>query len=277
MNLRPPDLPDFGAPPVVEVVLGIQFNYLAKLLTPRVGDVWDLFRSEFPLVEEQMPLPPTFETFGQNPQLEPPISFRVMTSAELPRVFFLTERRTHLIQLQRDRFFHNWRKSDADDPYPRFESIRDTFRDGLEKFSSYVSESKVGVVEPTQCEISYINQVLVPTGTTSFDQSARMFGSFPASPDVPGLGRPEDGRFVVRYVIPDANDKPMARLLVNCEPGWRADGSHIIQLTLTVRGLPAAPGIDAVMEFLDRGREYIVRGFKSITSNEMHKEWKIVL
>jgi hypothetical protein len=40
MISRPPDLPDFGAPPVTEVALGVQFNSLDRLLAPHLGIIW---------------------------------------------------------------------------------------------------------------------------------------------------------------------------------------------------------------------------------------------
>jgi hypothetical protein len=44
-------------------------------------------------------------------------------------------------------------------------------------------------------------------------------------------------------------------------------------LTLTARGRPGSDGIPGVLQFLDVGREWIVRGFTSITTATMHKIW----
>ena len=49
MTSRSPDLPDFGNPPVTEVVLGVQFGTLDRLLAPHLGLVWTEFRDQFPL------------------------------------------------------------------------------------------------------------------------------------------------------------------------------------------------------------------------------------
>lgn len=67
-NRRPADLPEFGAPPLTEAVLGVQFDVIPGFLAPHIGLVWQHFRKSFPLLEEQAPLPPLFETFGPNPQ-----------------------------------------------------------------------------------------------------------------------------------------------------------------------------------------------------------------
>ena len=276
MTGRPAELPDFTAPPVTEVAVGVQFNSLDAFLAPHLGGVWDLFRDEFGAVEEHFPLPPTFETFGQNPQLVPPVSFQFLASAGLPRTFFVNRDRTRLIQVQRDRFVHNWRKVVSDDDYPRFEGIRDTFRNGLKKFADYLGHAGIGSIEPTQCEVSYINQVVVPDGTPSFEVSDRIFGGLISRSVLPGLGRPEDGRFHLRYVIRGSEAEPLGRLVISCEPAWRADGCQIIQFVLTARGAPTTPDLDAVIEFITRGRESIVHGFKALTSDQMHDQWGLI-
>src|SRR2546423_13467983 len=61
---RPADLPDFGAPPLTEAVMGAQFDVIPGFLTPHIGLLWQHFRASFPLLEEQAPLAPVFETFG---------------------------------------------------------------------------------------------------------------------------------------------------------------------------------------------------------------------
>lgn len=37
---RPADLPEFGAPPLTEVVLGVQFDVIPGFMTPHIGVIW---------------------------------------------------------------------------------------------------------------------------------------------------------------------------------------------------------------------------------------------
>ena len=67
MNARPATLPDFDSPPVIEVVLGVQFERITELRTVHAGYLWDVFRNDFPHAQEHPPLNPTFETFGTKP------------------------------------------------------------------------------------------------------------------------------------------------------------------------------------------------------------------
>ena len=72
----------------------------------------------------------------------------------------------------------------------------------------------------------------------------------------------------------DEDDKPIGRLHVALESGYRnSDEEPIFILNLTARGAPRGDGIDGVLGFLDVGREWVVRGFASVTTPTMHKEW----
>src|SRR5437867_5043712 len=123
---RPEDLPDFRKPPVAETVLSLQFESVAGLTTAHIGVLWQRFREQLPLIEEHLPLPPVLEKF------EPPSPVHVEVTIEekptVPRVWFLNESKSELIQVQTDRFIHNWRKMQGLEPYPRYEPIRDRFR-----------------------------------------------------------------------------------------------------------------------------------------------------
>jgi hypothetical protein len=105
---RPSDLPDFRDPPLNEVLLGVQFAQAKGYSQIRVGEVWGLFKSAFPEVEEQPPLQPSFEVFGL-PQAAQGWAGFVMGPTH-NRFWFLTRQKDELIQFQHDRLLHNWRK-----------------------------------------------------------------------------------------------------------------------------------------------------------------------
>ena len=271
---RPADLPDFKSPPVTEVVLGVQFNTVGRFLSPHLGLVWDRFRSTFPNIEEHPTIPPIFETFGPNPQFFPGVAFQVSTGAEMPRIFFMNSNRTQLLQVQRDRFLHNWRKVGTGDDYPRFEHMLDTFADGFQTFTRVLSDQGMGSVAPNQCEVTYINQIPAQENESHFEIFNRLFRQQAVGTTFDDLGAPEDMRFLIRYVMRDADRAPIGRLIVSAEPARRNDGVGIIQLTLTAMGKPHAADMDGVIDFLQQGRLHIVRGFTSITSDTMHNIWE---
>ncbi len=272
MTRRPTDLPDYASPPVSEVVLGVQFNSLDGLLAPHLGLIWNEFKAQFPLIEQHLPLDPAFETFGDRaaPALQMP---RWMLSAPTPRIYLVNTKRTELLQVQGDRFFHNWRKIGVGDEYPRFEKMLSTFEGGLRRLNDLVHGEALGSIVPNQCEVAYINHIEIPADACSADVFARVFGSWIKAPPLKDLGAPEDARVLLRYVIQDTENKPIGRLMITGEPAWKTDGTYLLQLTLLARGKPSGENLAGVCEFLKLGRIHIVKAFDEITSDEMHNVW----
>jgi uncharacterized protein (TIGR04255 family) len=272
MPLRPSDLPDFTDPPVTEVVVGVQFNGIAGFLAPHLGLIWEEFRADFPYVEEQIPLGPTFETFGPNPGGYGSMPFAFPNMFGMPRVLFINADKTQLLQVQKDRFLHNWRKVGEGDKYPRFEGMLQTFEDGVKKLAAVIRSAHLGELVPNQCEVSYINHIKVE-GDRPFDTIEQAFGEAMGTLTLDDLGRPEDTRFLLRYVMHNNQEVPIGRLVINAEPGVLANGSAVVQLTLTARGIPQPADIDGVSQFLQRGRQHIVRAFAKLTSEKMQQKW----
>ncbi|MDP2738907.1 MAG: hypothetical protein Q8O82_09480 [Pseudorhodobacter sp.] len=71
---RPEHLPDYSRPPLDDVILGVQFASVPAYTSVDSKGVWDLFRSDFPKIQEHPVLDPQFETFGgANLQVGPQI------------------------------------------------------------------------------------------------------------------------------------------------------------------------------------------------------------
>src|SRR2546422_10783360 len=116
------ELPDYDNPPVNEVVCGIQFKMLEDLRIPHFGLFWERCNTEYPTCQEVAPLLPVIERLGdEDVEIQPP------TELPLPRVWFLNAEDTGIIQLQRDRFLHNWKKGKPTDAYPRYPVVIDLF------------------------------------------------------------------------------------------------------------------------------------------------------
>ena len=82
-----------------------------------------------------------------------------MARPDMNRVHFINREKTQLLQVQRDRFLHNWRKVGDGDSYPRFERMIETFESGLRKFIAMIDREGLGPIVPNQCEVSYFNQI----------------------------------------------------------------------------------------------------------------------
>lgn len=279
MAQRPDDLPDFQNPPVVEVVLGVQFSELRGYRTVHAGLLWErCFRREFPLVREQPPLDPTFETFGQPRQEPPKLQIMQVPGPQVPRLLFINHESTDLVQVQADRFVRNWRKIAQDNVYPRYERIRDSFFDEVKRVDDFFGAENIGRIEPNQCEVTYVNHIdLTPFGgAIRIDRIFRNWvgaasDSADQRADLPDF---EDARFAARYVLKSPGGSPVGRLFAVAEPAIASSNTPIIRFSLTAKGAPAGGDYSAVGTFLDLGRRAIVRAFAALTTKEMHERWQ---
>ncbi|MGN6470577.1 MAG: TIGR04255 family protein [Rhizobiaceae bacterium] len=263
---RPLDLPDFLSPPLNEVVIGIQFNAIRGYQQIFAKDVWELFSSDFPRVQEQPALPPSFETFGLPSR--PQINFGIMTGAQPNRFWFLTEDEEELIQFQQDRFLHNWRKvGDQSNEYPRFEKMIDNFKSEALRLSEFFHSRWSESPKINQCEITYINHIGYGSSDRTNPGEWLNFVSFYGE-------LPEDFNLAFRRTIHDGDGKPRGRFIVEANSALNGNGKRIIVLTLTVRGAPKQPNLDSALEFLNNGREIVVKSFADLTTESAHRTWE---
>lgn len=261
---RPPHLPDYGSPPLNEVVLGIQFRPAEGYQQIRAGEVWALYKDHFPRVEEHQRLVPQFETFG--PLKPERTQFQLVEGAEHDRFWFVNEDGDELIQFQSDRLLHNWRHLSVK-PYPRFETMIAQFESQAVRLERYFSSIKPQNIDITQCEVSYINhfEILNGNGFEGIGDYVRLI-SFPCTP--------EDMGFRYRRPILDSSGNKSGRFYCECSSALTRQGKPIFSLTLTVRGSSDGPTIDDALAFLRAGRDMIVEEFTTITTDKAHRLWE---
>jgi uncharacterized protein (TIGR04255 family) len=267
-------LPEYTDPPVVEVVLSVQFELLKNLRTPQMGQLWTSFRDRFPKTEEQPPLDPAIEQFGVRGRPKPTLRVQMLDVPPTPRLWFLNESGTELIQVQRDRFSHNWRKVAEHDEYPRYRHVRGTFQRELDVFRDFLNREKLGRLLPNQCEVTYVNAIVSGRGWTRHGELHNILAAFSHRPVDGFLPEPENVNVGIRYTIPDDQGNPAGRLHIAIDPVYGdTDGVPMFLMKLTARGAPHGDGVEGIMTFLDIGHEWIVRGFTSITTPDMHAIW----
>ena len=273
MNKMDAPLPDFANPPVVEVALAVQFESLPKLRTPQLGLLWQQFCGHFPVTEEHSPLDAVVERFGVQRDRQGAARIEMLESPPIPRYWFLNEAGTELIQVQHDRLIHNWRKAETDAKYQLYEHLRVAFKSEIERFSEFVASKILGDFTPNQCEVTYVNHIVSGKSWQAHGDLDKVLTAFQGVFSDEFLDVPEDTRLRLRFLIPDEAGQPIGRLHAVLNSGYRNSDDHpIFVLTLTARRAPCGDGIDGVLEFLDLGREWVVRGFASLTTPMMHKE-----
>jgi uncharacterized protein (TIGR04255 family) len=263
--MRPSHLPDYKTPPLNEVVLGVQFNQPAGYQQIRAGEVWALYKADYPSVEEQPPLVPSFETFGGRPTNVLQLGFA--TGATHDRFWFLSQSKAELIQFQADRLLHNWRKvGDGTNPYPRFESMIEKFQSELHALETYFAALAPQKLAINQCEVSYVNHIALED-TPDPNEWLRFL-------TLPDAYHPDDISIGIRQVIRGRDAKPVGRLTIEVNSGFAPKGAAILVLTLTVRGAPQSTAVDDAIKFICSGRETIVSTFAEITTDSAQIKWE---
>jgi hypothetical protein len=268
---QPGELPEYELPPVSEVAVAVRFQTLPGLLAPQLGLLWaSKYRSRFPNVQQQAPIDPPIEIFDRPIS---PFSLTFETGAITPRLWFLNENESELIQVQPNWFAHNWRRPPNDESsYPRFNKVRSAFEEEFSEFQSFLDQGGLGEVHAEQCEVTYINQITrsgLWGGHGQIDRVIRLVtrdGNF--------LPEPEEMSVDSRFVIAREN-RPVGRLYVSCRPLYRLeDGEPILQLSLTARGRPESDNMEGILEFIELGHEWIVEGFTAVTTEAAHDLWR---
>lgn len=262
MRERPADLPDFDVPPLQEVAIGLQFDPTPGYAQAHVGAFWQRIKADYPRVSDQMRLESPIEVPGS--AFPSPMPFRVQFGTTLPRAWFLNEDESFLIQLQDDRFIHNWRKKSS--YYPRFESLAEQFIRRYGDFASFLDEEKLRAPVLRQLEVTYINWIPVlriqeflrPTA----DQAVNIEGLRPQEP-----GNMWRGRYTVLH-----EGSPVGSLTAEAAPGkLPASGEQGHQFVLAARVL--LTGSADIESMMFRARNDIVRTFHALTREEMHDMW----
>ena len=268
MTVEP--LPDYSQPPVVETVVGIQFEPLSRFSTAHLGAFWKALGAEWPHVSDAPPLEPQFEQFGESVnwgKLE--VQLRVMKTPSA-RLQIRSAAGDRMIQVQNGRFHLNWLGHGGDE-YPRYARIRDEFVDRFRQFREFVRREGLGDLQPNQWEVTYVNHM--PRGTVWNGPEDWTFFLPLGQVTRTAAGAPlESFGGEWHFLIP-----PNAgRLHVQWRHG-RQSGSpelELIVLTLTARGpIQQAEDESQSIAGLDLGRETIVRSFQAFTSTDANRYW----
>ncbi len=261
-------MPDFKRPPVAETALGVEFLPITGWTPSHFALFAREIEKDYGRVEIRDDfITSTIERFGPEAKRQPTVT--VDLSHTPMRWWYVDDGRGRLLQLQRDRFVHNWRKASPEATYPRYPETRVMFETAWRRFLRFVEAQ--GLESPTviQCQMDYVNHLTKGDGwETPADLNK-------VSPLVGGaktvfLPAPEVVIVAARYALPSEQ----GRLHVAIQPALRnVDQVEILQLTMTARGKPGDGSTNDILKWLDVGHEWIVRGFVEVTTPEMHKRW----
>jgi uncharacterized protein (TIGR04255 family) len=255
----------FGAPPVVETVIGVEFPPLAGWGIPHIGLYWAEIREAFPSFEIQPALSSQIERFGADAKRRARFVLELGDPSR-PRCWFVNSESTRLLQLQDTRFILNWRKAVATAEYPRFDTLLDQFLEEWARFAAFLKRTGLPMPQP----MPYVDHLPQGDGWKTYADLPSVLPAWAGLPDG-DWQRPEAVAFNARYVLPENR----GRLHIAAQPAIRnEDGREVVQLSFTARGAPNEAGPESLKEWFDFAHGFAFRAFLAFTSGEMHRRWK---
>lgn len=261
-------LPDYERPPVIEVACGIQFVPLTRFQATALGLFWQTIRDEYTEVQEMAPLPQIIEQLSS---VSEPTDAKIEMFGipPLPRMFFLHKESCWLMQVQRDRFLHNWLKERDEYSYPHYPLIYERFWKAWERFLLFCNDEKIESPVVNQLEITYINHIPVGQGWETLADLGNVFRDIGWIGSDRFLPPPESAGLRLTFLLPDSQ----GRLHVSVKHAVRvSDKQPVLLCELTARGLPDKKDVTAIKNWFGLGREWIVRGFADIMNIDVQKE-----
>jgi uncharacterized protein (TIGR04255 family) len=260
-------LPEYANPPVNEVVCGILFKPLDSMMTPHIGLLWEHFRVDYPTCQEAPPIIPIIETFGER-KPDPKPEFADIPP--LPRVWYVHKDGNGVIQIQKDRFLHNWRKLNSQNRYPRFEQVFGMFLKHLETFESFVDENKLGPLLQLQYELTYVNHVHQGDGWETHADLGKVFADFAWRAKDRFLPPPESINWRTSFLLPDN----CGRLHMTVRDGVdRENGRSLYVFELNARGFIGTGSPENLNNWFHLAHEWIVRGFTDLTDEDTQRNF----
>ena len=250
---------------MAEVALGVQFRQLYGLRAIDLAPLRAQWQDEYPIVQEQAPLPPTIE--GPMPSTTA-VQF-LLGPQQMSRLWFVAKDGSLLVQVQPDRFVVNWRGLGTEAIYPRYPNVREVLVRRWSELARFVTNQGIGTLDITQAELNYINVIDLQAG--QLGHLEMVLTNWRDNP-LHHLGAAQEVRLGMVFDIGDIGRQPV-RMYVGTEPALRPDGTRTLFLTITVRGAPAKATFDSALEFIDGAHDHLVRSFAELTTDSMHTKW----
>ena len=262
-------LPDYENPPVVEVAIGAQYRPLDGFRAAHVGLYWGTIKDEFPNLDERPPLPHNTQDI-ENPISPKRVRFEFSSLPDLPRSWFTSKSDSRLLQLQRDRFILNWRRTDPGEGYPRYPAIRDDFFRSWNGFIDFLATNKIDPPALDLLELTYVNLIPQGDGWKDMDQVGEVFLPFNWTTRRQFLPVPKTINSTMVFMLP----KHAGQLHVELRPVAPENEPLTLRLSLTVTGVPTdLQEVAAFTEWFDLAREWIVRGFADLVGPVTDDLW----
>jgi uncharacterized protein (TIGR04255 family) len=233
---------------------------------------WSIFRDQFPHLQEQSPVAEIREEFDSDSAgTSPRVRWQLGQMSPSPRLWAKSKDGKHTLQIQQDALLVNWERELANrEQYRPYESRRKDFAEKINALDHFLRDKQLGTVQATSCVTTYINHIEYEPANEYAPLLQRLLTVWRNETSDGWLPRMEHAGLQMTFAMLDQQ----GRLHIQIVPGVRhRDNRHILRLDLTARGAPRDQSIEAVLDWIDLGHEWIVRGFASLTTPEMHQQW----
>jgi uncharacterized protein (TIGR04255 family) len=259
--------PAFDTPPVIETVLGVQFEPLKDLTSVHVGWFWkEYLDRNWNKFTETLALPDQFERFEPTPFAPPQIRIGPVKFPGRSQISNPGDGR--MIQIQPSQFHYNWNRVRGE--YPRYRKVLEEFERHFANFCRFVKQADLGEVVPNQWELTYIDSI--PKGAlweNPSDWHEVLPGLFSPLRHV-GSVRLEAFGGVWQFEIPPQRGR--LHVTVNLA-ALESDPTPVLLYQSTARGpIPKKGGL-TLREGLNLGHQAAVDLFLGVTSEKAQKTW----
>jgi uncharacterized protein (TIGR04255 family) len=261
----------FERPPLVETVLGVQFDSISGLSNAHLGAFWKTLGPEWPYVSDAPPLEFEFEQFGESHIWSAlGVQFRV-TQDPATRIQIRNARKDRMLQIQNGRLHYNW-LGHLGHSYPRFSVVQPEFDDLLSRLTNFLQAEKLEAPKFNQWEVTYVNQLGKGTVWSSPEEWANVFLPLGCTrQSLPGIGKFESFGGEWHFEI----EPQRGRLHIKVQHGrtMPPEENEALIIKLTARG-PINLEQPALSVGLDLGHKSIVSSFISLTSENAQAYWR---
>jgi uncharacterized protein (TIGR04255 family) len=262
----------FCDPPIIELVLGLQFVPLSGMTSGHLGWFWKRYLGdEWVKATDAVAIIDQFESFDEKRAVGLGLQLQIAQVMVPHRLQITTAAGDRMIQVQPSRFHYNWQKKGS--AYPSYRQVRKEFDNSFETFCRFLAENQVGELQVNQWEITYVDHVAKGELWTEPKDWHRVF---------PGLLGPTPTMDAVTFESVGGEwhfeiSPQRGRLHLALQYGRVGDKAEpTLILTTTARG-PVNP--ESGMDWgdgLTLGHDKIIQVFLQIISAQAQKVWERV-
>lgn len=260
----------FADPPVVEVVLGVQFDPLQGFNATHAGVFWQTCLGQQWLNPKlAMPLDTAPE------RLDPKGIWNVLDGVRIEerrpdvRVQFTDSADERMIQVQDSWFVFNWRRRGGD--YPTYQRLLPDFLEHFALFSGFAQDQGFSRPSPRNWEVTYVNRIPMGVLWSTVSDWGRVLPGILGNVAALSAGSLETFNANWTVLLPDSSGRMRTR--IRHVKSLAEPAEEALEYRLVTRGPLDVGRGESVEDALTKGHDAIVQTFLETTSAEAQTNW----